>query len=57
MMIGLTLPAALALMAVGLCILGWGFLASDRYLSGPMRVTCIGLGVILIVAGLYFVAR
>ena len=57
MMIGLGLPAALALLAVGLCILGWGIRASDRYLTGPMRVTCIGFGVILIVAGLYFVGR
>ena len=56
-MIGLRLPAALALMAAGLCILSWGFLASERYLSGPMRVTCIGFGVILIAAGLYFAGR
>ncbi len=57
MMIGLTLPATLALMAVGLCILGWGFLASDRSLHGMMRLTCIGLGVLLIVAGLAIVGR
>ncbi len=56
-MTGLGLPAAVALMAVGLCILGWGFLASDRYLTGPMRVTCIGLGVLLIAAGLAIVDR
>ncbi len=56
-MTGLRLPVALALMAAGLCILSWGFLASDRYLSGPMRVTCIGFGVILIAAGLYFAGR
>ena len=56
-MIGLGFPAAVALMAVGLCILSWGFLASDRSLHGLMRLTCIGLGVILIVAGLAIVSR
>ncbi len=56
-MTGLGLTAAVALIAVGLCILSWGFLASDRSLSGPMRVTCIGFGVILIAAGLYFAGR
>ena len=56
-MMGLGFPAAVALMAVGLCILSWGFLASDLSLSGPMRVTCIGLGVLLIAAGLAIVGR
>ncbi len=56
-MIGLGLPAALALMAAGLCIVGWAFFASDRYLHGVMRVTCIGLGVLLIGAGLAIVGR
>ncbi len=56
MIAALGLSAALAIVAVGLGVLGWGFLASDRYLNGPMRVTCIGLGMILIVAGLYFVS-
>ena len=56
-MTGLGLTAAVALIAVGLCILSWEFLASERSLSGPMRVTCIGSGVILIAAGLYFAGR
>lgn len=56
-MIGLGLPLALGLIVAGLCILGWGFLASDRRLSGPMRVTCIGLGMILIGAGVTFIGR
>jgi len=56
-MIGLGLPLALGVIVAGLCILGWGFLASDRRLSGPMRVTCIGLGMMLIGAGVTFIGR